>query len=64
MAKLTKVEFTRNDLSEVAFKAYSGSDITFYQDEDGVYHYSDTPRDEKFKLGTIKDVEDILLEYA
>ena len=59
-----KVQFTNYDLSEMAFKMYSTSDFEFYKylDED-CYLVAENDRNSPCEIGTLKDVEDYLLQF-
>lgn len=64
---MKKVEFRPGDLSEKAFEAYSGSDLTFWKefvDNDwyvGDMYYVGESKGTAERVGTIKQVEEFLL---
>lgn len=58
-----KREFIPSELTEKAFAVYSDSDITFYE-RDGVFWYGFNPQEDQMKLGTIEDVEELLLSLG
>lgn len=58
-----KREFIMSELTEKAFAVYSDSDITFYE-RDGVFWYGFNPQEDPMKLGTIEDVEELLLSLG
>lgn len=61
---MKKIEF-RHELSEEAMNIYTNSSLTFYQDVNGVYYYSESFGAEKMKAGeTIEDVEEVLKAYS
>jgi hypothetical protein len=52
-----------NELTEKAFAVYSDSSFTFWKDGE-TFFYSDNPRSEKVKLGTLEDVNEFLESFA
>lgn len=60
-----KVEFTHHDFCPKAFEVYSNSSFTFYKyiGED-CYLVADKPNSWPYEIGTLKDVEEYLLEFA
>ena len=61
---MKKVEFRPGELSDRAFTQYSGSDLYFWKDNDGVYYVGET-KGTSGRVGTIEEVEEYLisLEY-
>ena len=58
---MRKVEFTSDQLRKEAYEIYSNSDYNFFVDENGMY-YGAIGNEEKFQLGSMKDVESFLME--
>lgn len=57
---MKKVEFRPGDLSEKAYEEYSGSSFEFYQGKDGLYYIEGIGFE---KVGTISDVEELLISF-
>lgn len=53
-------EFSGEELTEDAFNAYCNSPIVFWIDEDREFYYSDNEESEKYRLGSIMDVNEFL----
>ena len=61
--KLTKYEFTENELNKLSLKAfvvYLDSSFTFYQDAKGNYYYADNQKEDPVFMGDIENVNDFL----
>ena len=58
---MRKVEFKSDQLEKEAYEIYSNSDYNFFVDENGMY-YGAIGNGEKFRLGSMKDVESFLME--
>lgn len=58
---MKRVEFRPGDLSDKAFEEYSGSDFKFFLGADGLYYIENLGYE---KVGTLQDVEDLLLAYS
>lgn len=62
-----KYEFCEWDISQKAFEVYSNSDFVFYKifyNHKDVYFASDNQNGNTYYIGTLKDVEDFLLQFA
>lgn len=59
-----KVQFTQHDLSEKAFKVYSTSDFVFYKyNDEECYLVAENNHSFPYEIGTLKDVEEYLLQF-
>ena len=60
-----KVQFTNYDLTEKAFEVYLMSDFVFYKyNDEECYLMAENNHSYPYEIGTLKDVEEYLLEYA
>ena len=60
-----KTQFTNYDLNEKAFKVYSTSGFTFYKyNDEECYLMAENRCAFPFEIGTLKDVEDYLLQFC
>ena len=61
---MKKYEFTgKSKLTERAFEVYNNSSFTFWKEGESFF-YSDNPNSEKVELGTLKDVNEFLEQFA
>lgn len=60
---MKRVEFY-HELTDAAIRVTSVSTFAFYIDTDGTYYCSDMPGSEKYRIGTLDDVEEFLLTFA
>lgn len=58
---MKKYEFT-NELTEKAMNIYSNSDFTFYK-ENNIFFCGYNSKEKPFEIGSLKDVEEYLLQY-
>ena len=61
---MKKYEFSEHELTANAFAVYSDSSVTFWDDNNGDFFYSDNPQSEKVELGKIQDVVNFLESFA
>ena len=60
---MKKIEF-HHELSDTAFDVYASSTFEFYLDADDTYYCSDIAGSEKYRIGSIEQVEEYLLMFA
>lgn len=57
---MKKYEFSGEELTEDAFNAYCNSPVVFWMNDDGEFYYSDDEESEKYRLGSVVDVNEFL----
>lgn len=61
--KFERYEFCGWDISKKAYEVYSNSDFAFYKHKD-TFFVADNQSDLAYEIGTLKGVEEFLLQFA